>query len=299
MQFQIVIFIIMICLLGLLAISMLEKKWEISESYKGIELKHERAARLKLEGHRDINIFGYLTLSVTLILLIVIFYKFVIVNNSQNLFEKAKYEAMNSDDPFLALNSFREKIENYGLSCPDKLFYSIVENENCKRLHETEAELVMNAIDKNSMPALVFLFEKHNKKPALYPENLERNKAAFLATHIIKLANEASLVPENQKLLMTAGEILQDGSFALQNTQKSISMYIKAWQAGDKYSQACRDAAEKLTRIYESLKDPRSAYFWRIRSMDIRGIPTVLEAGQIEKIQTQATDKNILYITND
>ncbi|EDS6807066.1 hypothetical protein AZH90_004338 [Salmonella enterica subsp. enterica serovar Legon] len=277
---------------------MLEKKWEISQSYKGIELKHERATRLKREGHRDTNIFWNITLSVIVIILIVFFYIFVIKDNPQKSFEKAKNEAMSSDDPFLALDTFRGQIGDYGTYCSFLQVYDD-EDSDCDKRNETEKALVLKAIDDGSVPALLFLFDKKNKKPSIYPENLERDKAEIFASRIISLADEAPLIPENQKLLMTAGKILQDGKFTLQNTQKSISMYVRSWQTGDKYAPANRDAAAELTEIYESLKDSQSAYFWRIRSMNIRGGIPDLAGEQIKEIQSQAADKNILYIAKD
>lgn len=199
-------------------------------------------------------------------------------------FEAARTAALKADDPFLALETFTKQSGVYGLDCsfitPDK--------SPCEIREETEKQIVLTAVDKGSVPALIFLFDSYSKRPNVYPRDIDAEKAGQAAQRLVALAESAPVDKKNTALLMRAGDVLQAGQYVLQDSRRAAALYVKAWQAGD------QRAAGELVKVYRFLKDSRRTYFWEVRSKDVQQLDSrdQLTGDEISAIQKLAADSS-------
>ncbi|EPJ7340374.1 hypothetical protein QDT89_002980 [Escherichia coli] len=130
-------------------------------------------------------------------------------------FEAARTAALKADDPFLALDSFEQQSGDYGRDC-DSLGAFLFGNfaptvKACQARYEATRDMVLKAVEKGSVPALVFLFDPSSKTPDVYPRDIDPQKAGQAAERLVALAESAPVDSKNQALLMRAGEVLQAG----------------------------------------------------------------------------------------
>ncbi|EMH3789113.1 hypothetical protein V6I29_005338, partial [Klebsiella pneumoniae] len=144
------------------------------------------------------------------------------------------------------------------------------------------------AVEKGSVPALVFLFDPGSKTPDVYPRDIDPQKAGQAAERLVALAESAPVDSKNQALLMRAGDVLQAGQYVLQDSRRAATLYVKAWQAGD------QRAAGELVNVYRFLKDSRRTYFWEVRSKDVLQLDSRdhLTGDEISAIQKLAADSS-------
>ncbi|WP_312629576.1 hypothetical protein [Scandinavium sp.] len=162
-------------------------------------------------------------------------------------FEAARTAALSADDPFQALATFEQNAGDYGTNCHTGFFSTI--SQACDERSGTGAEIVM------------------------------------AAGRLISLAEKAPADKTSQALFMSAAGVLQSGKYALQDSQKAISLYVKAWLSGN------QKAADELVDVYRFLKDYRHAYFWEIRSRNLsRDTRSQLTNEEINDIQRAASD---------
>lgn len=204
-------------------------------------------------------------------------------------FEKARQAALNADDPFQALDAFNRQAGEYGLNCDTfgNLLFGTSEKRlaACNTRDRAIREIVLRAIEKGSVPALVFLFEPHKKSPEVYPENLGSDEATKLAEKLVEMAEKSPADSKDTALLMRAGVVLQSGYYVHQDPRRAADLYVRAWLAGNKY------AANKLAELYRFLKDFRRAYFWEIRSRNLKNDSRSYLSGQeISDIQRLVAD---------
>ncbi|HHD8103982.1 TPA: hypothetical protein ACOXWE_004591 [Salmonella enterica] len=204
---------------------------------------------------------------------------------TEEVFTAAKQEAVSAPDPWLALKSFRNKIGNYGRE--SYVFYATDDQQERfdKRLI-AEEEIVKAALEKDSAPALIFLFsdDAEGDDSLLAWEMKKQHK--FMnrqALRLVDVAEKADTRPENGELFYLAGQVLQNGTYVNQNTERAIAFHLRAWQAGYNRSSAA------LVDIYKFLKDAPRAYFWEIRNRNAS--PSEKMTGeQILNIQRLASD---------
>ncbi|EDS3898578.1 hypothetical protein YB04_004160 [Salmonella enterica subsp. enterica] len=198
-------------------------------------------------------------------------------------FEAARTAALKADDPFLALDSFEQQSGDYGRDCDPLGAYKA-----CQARNEATRDIVLKAVEKGSVPALVFLFDPGIKTPDVNPQDIDPQKAGQAAERLVALAESAPVDGKNQTLLMRAGDVLQAGQYILQDSRRAAALYVKAWQAGD------QRAADELVRVYHFLKDSRRSYFWAVRSKDVQQLDNRagLTGDEIIAIQKLAADSS-------
>lgn len=207
-------------------------------------------------------------------------------------FEAARTAALKADDPFLALDSFEQQSGDYGRFCDsltDFLFGTVGSRYRaCEVRDKATRDIVLNAIERDSAPALVFLFDPDSKTPDVYPRDLDPQKAGQAAERLVALAESAPVDSKNQALLMRAGDVLQAGQYVLQDSRRAAALYVKAWQAGD------QRAAGELVKVYHFLRDSRRTYFWEVRSKDVLQLDSRAEltGDEIIAIQKLAADSS-------
>lgn len=207
-------------------------------------------------------------------------------------FEAARTAALKADDPFLALDTFEQQSGDYGRFCDsltDFLFGTVDSRYRaCEVRDKATRDIVLNAIERDSAPALVFLFDSDSKTPDVYPRDLDPQKAGQAAERLVALAESAPVDSKNQALLMRAGDVLQAGQYILQDSRRAAALYVKAWQAGD------QRAAGELVKVYNFLKDSRRTYFWEVRSKDVLQLDSRadLTGDEIIAIQKLAADSS-------
>ncbi|EDE7885769.1 hypothetical protein BZP39_20060 [Salmonella enterica subsp. enterica serovar Enteritidis] len=207
-------------------------------------------------------------------------------------FEAARMAALKADDPFLALDTFEQQSGDYGRFCDsltDFLFGTVDSRYRaCEVRDKATRDIVLNAIERDSAPALVFLFDSDSKTPDVYPRDLDPQKAGQAAERLVALAESAPVDSKNQALLMRAGDVLQAGQYILQDSRRAAALYVKAWQAGD------QRAAGELVKVYNFLKDSRRTYFWEVRSKDVLQLDSRadLTGDEIIAIQKLAADSS-------
>ncbi|AQL13594.1 TPA: hypothetical protein ACWSTX_002534 [Escherichia coli] len=207
-------------------------------------------------------------------------------------FEAARTAALKADDPFLALDSFEQQSGDYGRDCDSLgafLFGNFASTDKaCRARDEATRDMVLKAVEKGSVPALVFLFDPGSKTPDVYPRDIDPQKAGQAAERLVALAESAPVDSKNQALLMRAGDVLQAGQYVLQDSRRAAALYVKAWQAGD------QRAADELVRVYHFLKDSRRTYFWEVRSKNVQQLDSRAEltGDEISAIQKLAADSS-------
>lgn len=205
-------------------------------------------------------------------------------------FEAARTAALKADDPFLALDSFEQQSGDYGRDCDSlgAFLFGNLDDKACRARDEATRDIVLKAVEKGSVPALVFLFDPGSKTPDVYPRDIDPQKAGQAAERLVALAESAPVDSKNQALLMRAGDILQAGQYVLQDSRRAATLYVKAWQAGD------QRAAGELVNVYRFLKDSRRTYFWEVRSKDVLQLDSRdhLTGDEISAIQKLAADSS-------
>lgn len=207
-------------------------------------------------------------------------------------FEAARTAALKADDPFMALATFEQQSGDYGRDC-DTLGAFLFGNfdstaKACEARDKATRDMVLKAVEKDSVPALVFLFDPYSKTPGVYPGDIDAEKAGQAAERLVALAESAPVDRKNQVLLMRAGDVLQAGQYVLQDSRRAAALYVKAWQAGD------QRAAGELVKVYRFLKDSRRTYFWEVRSKDVQQLDSrdQLTGDEISAIQKLAADSS-------
>ncbi|ELS3177568.1 hypothetical protein R5D76_004198 [Salmonella enterica] len=207
-------------------------------------------------------------------------------------FEAARTAALKADDPFLALERFNQQSGDYGRDCDTFgafLFGSFDSTDKaCKERDKATRDMVLKAVEKGSVPALVFVFDPYSKTPGVYPRDIGAEKAGQAAARLVALAESAPVDSKNQALLMRAGDVLQAGQYVLQDSRRAAALYVKAWQAGDPR------AASELAKVYRFLKDSRRTYFWEVRSKDVQQLDSrgQLTGDEISAIQKLSADSS-------
>lgn len=150
--------------------------------------------------------------------------------------------------------------------------------------------LVLKAARQNNPDALVMVFSRDDGNGFI-------RSRAELYEPLLKLAEQAEGGKGDMKLLSAAGDILQKGQLIIQDSQRAAGFYARAWLAGD------TDAPGRLYRLYQSLKDPASAYLWSLRCIgscttisDERPALESLSPRQIQWIQKLAHDKSVITV---
>lgn len=204
-------------------------------------------------------------------------------------FAAARQAAMTAPDTMKALKQFRQTLGDYG-TCSG-LFTGPAEAKTCLARDDAEREILMAGITKGSVSAYAYAYDDSNNDSLLYgiPD-----KTRYLQQHadqLFVLADSAETRPENGKLLFLAGQALQNGWYATQDSARAIGFLLRAWQAG--YA----DSADELAGIYKFLKDKPRAYFWQMRSQQgVTNSPDAMTGGQILEIQRLAADKQRLNL---
>ncbi|EBW6236212.1 hypothetical protein DPY89_13070 [Salmonella enterica subsp. enterica serovar Enteritidis] len=207
-------------------------------------------------------------------------------------FEAARTAALKADDPFLALATFEQQSGDYGRGCDTAgaFFFGswYASSKDCKARDKATRDMVLKAVEKGSVPALVFLFDPYSKTPGVYPRDIGAEKAGQAAARLVALAESAPVDGKNQALLMRAGDVLQAGKYVLQDSRRAAALYVKAWQAGDPR------AASELAKVYRFLQDSRRTYFWEVRSKDVQQLDSrgQLTGDEISAIQKLAADSS-------
>ncbi|EBU2048079.1 hypothetical protein CTO56_18255 [Salmonella enterica] len=207
-------------------------------------------------------------------------------------FEAARTAALKADDPFRALETFEQQSGDYGRGCDSMtaFWFGTFDSTDkaCKARYKARQDMVLKAVEKGSVPALVFLFDPYSKTPGVYPRDIGAEKAGQAAERLVALAESAPVDRNNQALLMRAGDVLQAGKYVLQDSRRAAALYVKAWQAGD------QGAAGELVKVYRFLKDSRRTYFWEVRSKDVQQLDSrdQLTGDEISNIQRLAADSS-------
>lgn len=207
-------------------------------------------------------------------------------------FEAARTAALKADDPFMALATFEQQAGDYGRDCDTAgaFFFGswYASSKDCKARDKAMRDMVLKAVEKDSVPALVFLFDPYSKTPDVYPRDIDPQKAGQAAERLVALAESAPVDSKNQALLMRAGDVLQEGKYVLQDSRRAAALYVKAWQAG------AQRAAGELVNVYRFLKDSRRTYFWEVRSKDVQQLDSrnQLTGDEISAIQKLAADRS-------
>lgn len=200
-------------------------------------------------------------------------------NAEQQKFEAARQAALNAPDPFLELDRFRASIGEYGNAC-------FFRPNACIRRANAEDELVVAGARKGSVPALVHLFNTGIKRPRITYTDLPAGEAERLGHRLIALAEKAPVSKDNAGLFVEAADLLKYGAYVELDTAKAISLYVKAWQSGDRW------AASKLADLYETnLTDIPRAYFWHVRARNVPIGEKRLSNEQKLLLERKAADK--------
>ena len=150
--------------------------------------------------------------------------------------------------------------------------------------------LILKAARQNNVDALVMVFSRDDGNGFI-------SSRAELYEPLLKLAEQADGGREDIKLLSVAGDVFQKGQWIIQDSQRAAGFYARAWLAGD------NDAPGRLYRLYQSLRDPASAYLWSLRCIGnctvISEKHSALESlspRQIQWIQKLAHDKSVITV---
>lgn len=204
-------------------------------------------------------------------------------------FIKAKDSALLSKDPFAVMNKYYSSGSTFRGECT-QLFYF---DKDCEKIEGINAEVMTAAINRGSTPALLYLFTGDNLGAWIRLSDLPSEVIDKAVRQLLKLADETPPVRARSDVFLIAGNQLQSGYYVSQNSSAAISMYLKAWRAGDSR------AADRLAQTYEFLNDDQRMYFWQIRARNVPAGNTDLNgvSGQ-EKlaIQQKAADLSIINL---
>ncbi|HBU3503704.1 TPA: hypothetical protein MCW43_005325 [Klebsiella pneumoniae] len=209
--------------------------------------------------------------------------------------ETASKDALRAPDPFQALDKFDEQTGRYGRYCGQFLgdvlsYISSNQRAVCEKLLATQTKIVVSAVDKGSLPALLFLLDSRQKNPPVYLKDLPADYAIRQTAHLYELASSLPTTKENAELFSRAAMELQTGYSVMQDSEAAINLYKKAWQAGD------QSAAVFLSDIYAFLGETRQAYFWSIRAHSFTNNANKLTRDEKIDIQRKAADATITDI---
>lgn len=204
-------------------------------------------------------------------------------------FFKEKDFALLSTDPFAVMNKYYSSGSTFRGECSD-LFYF---DKDCEKIEGINAEVMTAAINRGSTPALLYLFSGDKLGAWIRLSDLPSGVVEKAVRQLLKLAEETPPIRARSDVFLIAGDQLQRGYYVSQNTSAAISMYLKAWRAGDS------DAADRLAQTYKFLNDDQRMYFWQIRARNVPADTTELDgvSGQ-EKlaIQQKAADLSIINL---
>lgn len=204
-------------------------------------------------------------------------------------FYKIESNAMKASDPFKVMNEYYATDKNYQDECK----YSTFPDKDCYKLDDINKSIMMNALDKGSTDALLYLFTNREEPKWIGLSDLPKDVQIQQAERLIKLASSADANKQNSKLFIAAGNELQSGDRVMQSTSEAIDMYIKAWKVGD------MEAAEKLASLYKDLGNVNSMYFWQIRALQVESYSDAyrnLDAQTKLSIQKKAADRSIINL---
>lgn len=210
-------------------------------------------------------------------------------DSKQTEFEKITNNALQSADPFMTMDKYYSENEFNFNGC-DSIF-RITSNAFCNQIFESNIKVMKASLDKDSIPALLYLFNDYDLSHWIAPRDLKRSDVELYLHNLISLARKLQINKKYSEVFMTAARELQNGRYITQDTMGAIDFYLKAWMAGN------REAATKLADVYNFLNDPSRAYFWSIRSMEI-----LLDTDQLKdispeekiRIQKKAADLSIV-----
>lgn len=204
-------------------------------------------------------------------------------------FAAARQAAISAPDTMQALKQFRKTLGDYG-TCSGVVI-GPAEARTCQARDDAEREILMAGIAKGSVSAYAYAYDDRNNDDLLYSIPDHARYLQQHADHLTALADSAETRPENGKLLFLAGQALQNGWYATQDSARAIGFFLRTWQAG--YT----DSAGELADTYKFLKDKPRAYFWQLRShQGVTNSTDAMTGGQILEIQRLAADKQRLNL---
>lgn len=151
--------------------------------------------------------------------------------------------------------------------------------------------LALKAARANNPDALTLVYTRDDVD---VPEFLPARQQMVNA--LLTVAEKVSGTAGDARLLLAAGDVLQNGRLVVQNSLRAATFYARAWHAGSD------EAASRLSSLFMSLKDPASAYMWELRCTGMCQLDEghiareMLTPRQITSIQKQASDSRILTI---
>lgn len=159
-----------------------------------------------------------------------------------------------------------------------------------QRYRKLAVFLAVKAIKQNSPEALTLMFSRDDV------QEFNELKTEYVG-RFLSMAELSEGVEKDKLLLITAGDVLEQGRLATQDSLRAAGMYTRAWAAG------ASDAAGKLSTLFWNLKDPASAYLWGLRCLkNCHGshhreeAKALLTPRQIQWIQTQARDHSVITV---
>ncbi|QOV66483.1 hypothetical protein [Kosakonia pseudosacchari] len=151
--------------------------------------------------------------------------------------------------------------------------------------------LALKAARANNPDALTLVYTRDDVD---VPEFLPARQQMVNA--LLTVAEKASGTAGDARLLLAAGDVLQNGRLVVQNSLRAAAFYARAWHAGSDV------AASRLNSLFMSIKDPASAYLWALRCTGNCALEEghkasdMLTPRQITSVQGLARDSRVLTV---
>lgn len=156
-----------------------------------------------------------------------------------------------------------------------------------------KTKYVLKAANDMNSEALGILFSYPTFMAAA--EGKADKARSFLARKILNSADTS----DDAKLILTAGQILDDGHYAIRDTYRAVGYYARAWAMGE------TSAANAAAKLYHSIHDIQNAYLWSLRctqgcvrdpTISLMELEKDLSPEAIQQLQQMADDATVVEL---
>lgn len=162
-----------------------------------------------------------------------------------------------------------------------------------KAFDSAKTKYVLKAANDMNSEALHILFS--NPTFIAAAEGKADKARNFLARKILNSADASN----DSKLILTAGQILDEGNYAIRDTYRAAGYYARAWAMGES------TAANAAAKLYLSNNDIQNAYLWSLRcikecvrdsTISLMNLEKYLSPEAMQQLQQMADDSTIVAL---
>lgn len=129
-----------------------------------------------------------------------------------------------------------------------------------KTASDLRLELLKSAVQEKSHAALILIYSKDaGDYQDFWRNEYQSLKKSYVQNVFDYVDKQKGISSDDSELLKIAGDLCASGDEVIQDTNKAVTYYARAWAAGR--TQAAASASE----MFLSMNDVRNSYLWSLR----------------------------------